>query len=175
MNQDWTLTLNLTTTVQEGYNQWGTPIVSTENNITADWQLLQVYAKGNGIVVKPGVKFDTYSIGLANPSAELSAWQATSAKVFVLGYDVEGKELTFKVSDDSGASIANATWTGISFDGKSLTQLKTGVKAEMVENQKWTLPSGSFTYGTAESVPEPTTATLSLLALAGLAARRRRK
>lgn len=39
--------------------------------------------------------------------------------------------------------------------------------------QLWKRPSGSFT-GTV-AVPEPTTATLSLLALAGLAARRRRK
>lgn len=41
--------------------------------------------------------------------------------------------------------------------------------------QYWNIPTGTFT-GTIvqDSVPEPTTATLSLLALAGLAARRRR-
>ncbi len=39
-------------------------------------------------------------------------------------------------------------------------------------NNGWTLPSITFT---TPVVPEPATATLSLLALAGLAARRRRK
>ena len=179
--QDWTLTLNLTTTVTSGYNKWGTPIVSTEDDPTAATQKIQVYAAvaGDSIIIKPNCGNDNYKVTLSGEA--MQAWKATSAKTLVLDYDVEGKALTFNVTDDSGTSIADVSWKNVSFvDGKTqsdkvLTQLKTGISADMVASQGWTLPSGSFTYGTADAVPEPATATLSLLALAGLAARRRRK
>ena len=181
LNQDWTLTLNLTTTVTSGFNQWGTPIISTENDATAATQLLQVYAgvAGDSMVVKPNRGDDNCKVTLGTDAHQ--AWKATSAKALVLGYDAEAKTLTFNVTDGIGTLIADKTWTSISFvDSKTktdkiLTQLKTGISADMVTSQGWTLPSGSFTYGKADAVPEPTTATLSLLALAGLAARRRRK
>lgn len=181
LNQDWTLTLNLTTTVTSGFNQWGTPIISTENDATAATQLLQVYAgvAGDSMVVKPNRGDDNCKVTLGTDAQQ--AWKATSAKALVLGYDAEAKTLTFNVTDGIGTLIADKTWTSISFvDSKTnadkvLTQLKTGISADMVTSQGWTLPSGSFTYGKADAVPEPTTATLSLLALAGLAARRRRK
>ncbi len=48
---------------------------------------------------------------------------------------------------------------------------RSDISVAYIAQYKYVSPSG----GGAESVPEPTTATLSLLALAGLAARRRRK
>ncbi len=175
LNQDWKLTLNLTTTVTSGYNQWGTPIVSTENDPTAASQIIQVYAgaAGDSLVVKANNGDDHYKVTLGDEAKQ--AWKATSAKVLVLDYEVDGKALTFNVTDADGTSIVNTIWEDVSFENKILTQLKTGISADMVANQNWTLPSGSFTYGKAVAVPEPATATLSLLALTGLAARRRRK
>lgn len=173
--QDWTLTLNLTTTVTSGFNDWGTPILSSENDPTAATQLIQVYAKdaGDAIVVKANNGNDDYTASVGNNVQ--NAWKDTSVKNFVLNYDVETTTLTLNVTTQEGVSIVSNSWSSVSYTGKKLTQLKTGISQDMIQSQKWTLPSGSFTYGKDDAVPEPTTATLSLLALAGLAARRRRK
>lgn len=178
--QDWTLTLNLQTNVTSAFNQWGTPILST-NSINGDYQLLQVYATANGekIVVKSNNDKDTYRIEKTQQGttgqADWDAWKATSAKTFVMDYKIETKTLTFNVTGANETAIASNSWSGIDFGDNVLTQFTTNISATQVASQGWTLPSGSFTYGKADPVPEPTTATLSLLALCGLAARRRRK
>ena len=170
--QDWTLTLNLTTNVTSAFNEWGTSILST-GDINNAYQTLQVYAgsAGNKIVVKANNNNDNYIIEQDN----WDAWKETSAKTFVLDYDIDTYTLTFNVTGADGTAIASNSWSGVKFEDKVLTQFTTNISAGQVQNNGWTLPSGSFTYGKADSIPEPTTATLSLLALCGLAARRRRK
>lgn len=79
----------------------------------------------------------------------------------------------FYVSSDAEA-IAGTTWLG----GEDLTNHFT-VKYEYVQSYDWgpwqVNMVGTYTGVTPPAVPEPTTSTLSLLALASLCARRRRK
>lgn len=170
--QDWTLSFSLKVTPTNGYNEYGTPILSTENDVFTPTQVLQVYAgiAGDSMVVKPNTHDDTYKFNL-NTNVQ-DVWKASSDKNFELNYDFETETLTFNVTDAAGTTILDAKMNNISFGDHNLSQLKTGISQNMLNSQQWSLPKGSFTYG---SVPEPTTATLSLLALAGLAARRRRK
>ena len=170
--QDWTLSFSLMVTPTNGFNNYGTPILSTENDPFTATQKLQVYAgiAGNSIVVKPNRGDDSCKSTLNTDVQD--EWKATSYKEFELSYDLETTTLTVNVTDAAGTSILDADWSGVTFDNCYLSQLKTGISQNMLNSQQWSLPTGSFTYG---SIPEPTTATLSLLALAGLAARRRRR
>ena len=173
LTQDWTLSFSLMVTPANGYNDWGTPILSTETDPTAAEQTLQVYAPkgGNSIILKPNRGDDKYKVNL--DAAVQDEWKASSYKEFELSYDFETTTLAFSVTDAAGTSIVDTKWSDVQFSNtQTLSQLKTGISQAMLDSQQWSLPSGSFIYG---SVPEPTTATLSLLALAGLAARRRRK
>ena len=74
-------------------------------------------------------------------------WKATSYKEFELSYDLETTTLTVNVTDAAGTSILDADWSGVTFDNRYLSQLKTGISQAMLDSQQWSLPTGSFTYG----------------------------
>ena len=92
----------------------------------------------------------------------------------------EGMFVTVTVND-KGSTIS------LAFDNRTTSIIKTGYVIDLADvtlmdgtpdgyNQGVTgISNASITYTPTKTVPEPATATLSLLALAGLAARRRRK
>lgn len=99
-----------------------------------------------------------------------------------LSYSAEDAKITFTAVGSNGITAFNYSVNKHIEEGTILTDLSTGLTQEVVDyfnsegGDYWSIPTGAFT-GTVveESVPEPATATLSLLALAGLAARRRRR
>ena len=90
-------------------------------------------------------------------------------------YDLTGTTLTTSMTSGSSRAWANGNPNGITpISSASIANLESLVIPEGESLDMVTL----VTTGVAQNmqlVPEPTTATLSLLALAGLAARRRRK
>lgn len=76
----------------------------------------------------------------------------------------EGTQMTLFNNEADGAVSVSSTAKVL------LTEGTTTMSATYTDN-----PDGSITITATEIVPEPTTATLSLLALAALAARRRRR
>lgn len=94
----------------------------------------------------------------------------------------ENGTITFTAVASNGLTPFNYSVNKFIEEDTILTNLSTGITQDLVDmfnaegTDYWSVPTGSFT-GTIvqDSVPEPTTATLSLLALAGLVARRRRR
>ncbi|MBR1997755.1 MAG: PEP-CTERM sorting domain-containing protein, partial [Akkermansia sp.] len=88
-------------------------------------------------------------------------------------------ELTDEQISSAGTPLS---FTNLSLAGVDLTGIETDVvfvdsqgKKVSTISENVTYDNNTGTFSVTASIPEPTTATLSLLALAGLAARRRRK
>ena len=77
----------------------------------------------------------------------------------------------YSVENNVTEKVVFASGT-LSLDAKDL---EIGGMASTIDNATFTTGGQTYSIPVAPGVPEPTTATLSLLALAGLAARRRRK
>ena len=93
-------------------------------------------------------------------------------KTFSLVADADAGKLSIYLDGVLVSSTADSTWTGSSVSGLQFGSEYAGTRklGGSMEINNITLTNGAV-YPT----PEPTTATLSLLALAGLCARRRRK
>ena len=72
-------------------------------------------------------------------------------------------------------SLASATWNENLFERSDEVPIQFSITGAESEVELWRGIVTASDIATTPVIPEPTTATLSLLALAGLAARRRRK
>ena len=129
------------------------------DNVAGNWYNLQgadtggVYVAGTNV---PGIFSTTAPLTLNTDIA----WDADKAQfVATLSY---GDNKTFMTSYDLGTTYSLEKFV-FSMDGPN------------DQNAVISISGLNVTYSVAPSIPEPTTATLSLLALACLAARRRRK
>ena len=86
--------------------------------------------------------------------------------------DKDGNTLVNSYVAASGLKSASAGKAALTFDDSVLTSYYFN---EYMGGNETNMKALSATVATTAPIPEPTTATLSLLALAGLAARRRRK
>lgn len=141
--------------------------------------MLATYA-GNGFQMYVGVGGQVNYKGAGNQSGDVAikdskgtAVTLTADKTYTFSVSHYGNITKYSVYDSDKnllgvAQHTNATWSG------TVSVLSTGVGGtygtfnnNMLANG-WSLPSGYI-------IPEPATATLSLLALCGLTMRRRRK
>ena len=113
-----------------------------------------------------------------------SAWDTAAYAALTFAIDKTGSTYTVLSVIDSAGTITNigaaAVDTGVTYSSisSSLVNKNSAVSEAYFYTGAWTADSlKQLTASTlqAKLVPEPTTATLSLLALAGLAARRRRR
>lgn len=176
---------------------------ATSLDTSKSYTLLSIRDSGyNGLanisVSNGNANFVLWNETSPHASVALSALGAESSLTFVLSRTTSNELSLTAYADNnftSGTSIG--TKTGWDFNNKNLTQLNFGgTTANYFQNVAGVMPSNAeasaftltgaayMTGGTATAadlqkysslVPEPTTACLSLLALAGLAARRRRK
>ncbi len=172
-------TLTVTTTLNQHGNNYGTGIIGTHDVYDGNGGAnnLRVYLGNPSQQNKVIFNMNNWSYektptdgNLVNPS------EMPLTFGFTLTYD--GKSLTYAPTADSDVIWDSATDSNIvtTFNFASLTNSTTNAEvpghAAVFAGQNTTI---SITKAGTLPVPEPATATLSLLALAGLAARRRRK
>ncbi len=171
---EWSIETTFTYKTDTKMGYWGTTILSTASNLTQDSYKggLQVYASKDGNLVVKGCGFDNGTSGTALGST-LTADSGYTVVLDVVYNDTEKNyttSLTLKGSD--GVKIGNTATSTYTFqESNVISHLYTACGQGAATS--WSAPSVTLkTSGVL--VPEPATATLSLLALAGLAARRRR-
>ncbi|MBR3927176.1 MAG: PEP-CTERM sorting domain-containing protein [Akkermansia sp.] len=131
-----------------------------------------------------------YGVGMGSGFESADFWAGGVAAAITLTYEYsKGTNATFVLLDAEGnvlqpvGGTANTSLRGQGLSYSSIVFNSDIVTKGYVFNQVVTaddakalgLAAAAATLAPAPSIPEPTTATLSLLALAGLAARRRRK
>ncbi len=157
MGQDWTLSFEFT--VSPANQSKSLTILSTDGlKMSADYtmHLARVYAAGQDYIPsdRNWINGGTYTCTMVYDSARDALTVAWGSK--------------------------KKTLTGVDFGSNVLSSFTTDLTDPSL-GSGWGISGGTFTGEAiarnplAPAVPEPTTATLSLLALAGLAARRRRK
>ncbi len=121
-----------------------------------------------------------FQVGMDLGAFDSLSWGSGTVASLVMTYDYNnGTTGVFTIADANGNvlnQIGGAFYQGLrgsNFDPNSL-QLHSSVLSASVYNQVMTADQAK-SLGASMIIPEPTTATLSLLALAGLAARRRRR
>ncbi len=179
---DWTLTAVITIGT-DSYNGWGTPALATGANVFSN-SGLQVYfsnAEVDGVMEHP---LKTGWFGGEHSDDTLRGTHDGDVLTLTYSFNKEAGQLHIDYTlqrggytyQDDGSSWYTNTDSG-NMNNLSITQLSTTIGTAALEG--WTLNSLTVARTVADpvtpAVPEPTTATLSLLALAGLAARRRRK
>ena len=121
-----------------------------------------------------------FRVGMDLGAFDSLSWSTGSIATLVMTYSYDtGTTGVFTIADDKGNvlnQIGGDFYTGlrgsnINFDS---LQLHSSVTSAYVFDHVMTSAEAKA-LGASMAIPEPTTATLSLLALAGLAARRRRK
>ena len=121
------------------------PYTGVNNTVAVDGSLTKTEGRNNLVSVAPG---GTYTVTLTKIGKDVTV-------------AVDGKETAYGVLADT----VSGNITDITFGGRQADNANNRIN-EVVH---------SASYSVLTVIPEPTTATLSLLALAGLAARRRRK
>ncbi|MGN0868129.1 MAG: PEP-CTERM sorting domain-containing protein [Akkermansia sp.] len=171
-SKSWIMDLTLSINASQSGNQWGTHfLISTADLEAGKNQMLFWVGSSGATHIRYNSGYD--SIQTEGSNVKLSEVGTYS---FHVVYDA-----TAKVVDTTIYSVNSQTQELT----KLLTQKNNGVDMSCLNNSSafystvgignattsngWTLPQVSIV-----AVPEPATATLSLLALAGLAARRRR-
>lgn len=171
INDNWEIDLTFVATASSGANEWGTCILATGTNPTGDSypQGFQLYLNVNGgLVIKGGLSGDLSGTASHNIASDGVMSDPGTYTVSLVHF---GTGLRGTVFDSAGAQLASQAWENVQWaDGTTVTQFCTNISDNMIANNGWERPTVSV-----KSVPEPATATLGLLALAGLAARRRRK
>ncbi len=153
--QDWTLTVDVTVGTA-AYNEWGSGVLASGSSFTEN-------SYSNGFQVWHAIN-DGTTLTKLNGSTETkleTPWSAGETYTFNVSYVAEtGVIRVTGAGFDASSTLTNAK------ELATITQLSSGV----IGLEGW-----SVAITQTASIPEPATATLSLLALAGLAARRRRK
>ncbi len=180
---DWTLTAVITIGT-DTYNTHGTPVLTTGADVFST-SGLQVYFTNKdyqGTVEHP---LKTEWFGGEHEDNTLSGTHAGDVITLTYTFDKDGgtagslhidytlQRGGYTYSDDGSTWYTNTDTTNMA--NLSISKLSTTIGTAALEG--WTLDSLTVTRTIEDTpaVPEPATATLSLLALAGLAARRRRK
>lgn len=182
LSKAWSLTFEAYTNYNNSSNYWGSTLLASGQNAIADGYSggFQVYhtSGGEGVTNPKGINMKLNSGNTTQvPAGDLNLPGLIKVQ---LAYDGSGT-LTYTLTTtgqnttegDSPQTVTGSVSTTYA-ESALLTHLSTNITSEMLGDKGWTLPSGTITY-TALVVPEPATATLSLLALVGLCARRRRK
>ena len=193
---EWSIETTFTYKSDTSMNEWGTTILCTTSELTDKYYFegFQVWAgvanaetgKGGDLVVK-GCGFDNGSYGttLTTENIKLTAGRSYTVVLDVVYTGVEKNyttSLTLKgaVEGQIGDTVTKTcTFTTSDVVTKLYTACQDGVTRvnEKNENLSYSATSWDPPKVTLKTsgvlVPEPATATLSLLALAGLAARRR--
>lgn len=169
MGQSWTLSFGFT--------------ISPANQ-TKDLTILSTApTMGRGVkliadIADTGHKFPTLYAPNVERSHNVTEWVQGGNLTCTMTYDSGNDTLTIKYGTDSWNK--GFSYNGVDYSSKVLSMFTTNLSDPSL-GSGWGISGGTFTgeaiapNPNAPAVPEPTTATLSLLALAGLAARRRRK
>lgn len=173
--ENWTLSITLTLDTKSSTNTWGSSVITTGTNpfpdgVFSDGLQFYVQDKGNGGDRKVG-QVNVKGSGLtsdAGTAMDMSTLLTSGTYTFTV--ERTGDSTVYSVTDSNGAVCGSKT-VDASWNNVMPTSFVTSINDTQLSNG-WTLPSVTFT---TPVVPEPATATLSLLALCGLAARRRRK
>lgn len=170
----WSIETTFTYKTDTAMNTYGTTILSTVSDLTANSYDggLQVWANKTGTLIVKGCGFDNGTRGHYLSTA-LTADSRYTVVLDVVYNEIAKNyttSLTLKGSD--GVKIGNTATSTYTFqESNVISHLYTACGQGAATS--WSAPSVTLkTSGVL--VPEPATATLSLLALAGLAARRRR-
>lgn len=178
---DWEFSFTATINPQVGTNDWGTTIITSHNapfpSDSTTVNGFQIWTSANGttdVQKTPGTVVIKSNGESGGGTTVVGDNKALSAGTYTFKVTHEENNTVYSVWGDDGliASTTKKTdWSDISVSSliTSIGGTYNNTNNKQLENN-WELPSGSF-----RVIPEPTTATLSLLALAGLAARRRRK
>ena len=172
LSKAWSVTVTGTADFSQGYNQYGTlPVSMDSNTVWGQTPPIRMYlSAGKKVVVHPSSGEASYN--LVEGTGDIVDYSIT------LSYNPNGAGansgrvyLTFTVTDEEGHTT---TQPGSQYWSTTLTRTCEELYGTLnvATQTNWTTPTITVTQMIA--VPEPTTATLSLLALAGLAARRRR-
>ncbi|MBR5887081.1 MAG: PEP-CTERM sorting domain-containing protein [Akkermansia sp.] len=177
MSQDWSMTLHFKAAAGSSTHYDTVTIFST----TPEMGALGLYAPTKNLnpQIAAGGTTKTVRVSSTTGANDLkwTAWGMGIEQVCKISYDAAADKVTVSVD----GLFSNQSISGVNFEGSVLTMLSTGITQEQMDTGRWGVFEGTFTGEAiapnpdAPAVPEPTTATLSLLALAGLAARRRRK
>lgn len=195
LSEDWSLSLELAICPgMQNEADLAVNLVSLNGtNFTMDW-VSEVPVTGSGNVVHfgtslavSGVNKETYMQTSNNtPMYQWGAGTLNTRAPYTytatLAYSAEKGEITVTAVSSKGVTAFSYSVNKFIEEETILTDISTGITQDIVDSftdngkKYWNIPTGTFTGTIAqESVPEPATATLSLLALAGLAARRRRR
>ena len=121
-----------------------------------------------------------HELDIGNDGQIVIALSADAAQSLTMGSGDISLTLVTGLSSTTGLNLdALASKTSFELTDELPTARSAANPAALIQNVSYALSGGNLvlraTYGAGDSVPEPSTGTLSLLALAGLCARRRRK
>lgn len=164
------------------YAKWGTG--NAWGNYTSYTYTVEEVNPETG-VLETVTKTSSYDLADLNGSAEGTGWDSVAGVGIVYAFDKQnGTTVALTLCDADGAAIFNhvITMSGLKSASAGAAAVEFG---DMVTSYYYSndvlsaddalAASGVAAVESMSVVPEPTTATLSLLALAGLAVRRRRR
>ncbi len=160
----------------EDANQWGTPLITTNTrdvfgSVSDGGFKLYLTDADNGLGDDKLVSYfsNNYAVDDYRKDYTSTMPALTPGDVLTFTYTYTAATMVAKMtfSDGSSTDSRSASLKGMTLDPISV--LVTSIGTGEATSNDWAISL------TVKSVPEPATATLSLLALAGLAARRRRK
>ncbi len=179
----YTLTFTLSDTFGDG-------TAANLFQLSSDWYIREQVGRYVGMSTS-GSSVDGDYASRLNSADKRADWDAST----IIDTDVAGAENTADYSGwfyegADGNALKGATITIFSADGNTTITFEAADQTIVLQRDKFYVPGNNFKFGLPDSVvfesasiaydhatysiPEPATATLSLLALAGLCARRRR-
>ncbi len=184
IGQNYTLSFDIKAGTDTALTTWRTLVGLQSKGVQNDNHALQLHHTGNGLALYNGKAYGHVSAAgsyteLISDTDCLGSFSSMTEWVNItIVSDVTNSTLSLYVDGEKVGSYTDwAPRAGVAGDDYSLTGLSFGRNSSAASNRLFNADvqiNNIKIYNTA-SVPEPTTATLSLLALAGLAARRRRK
>lgn len=164
LSQDWTMVIRYAAPTQEWLGTGSVTLL--EGNAGDDYFTLTARKNNTGFLIVNNISptLESKIDYKPNFKSTSGASNITLTVTYVGGY--------LNVKFSNGSTTVTSDAFDLNLGGMVLSGFSTGIGDSHV-GSKWVRPTVTFT-GATVTVPEPTTATLSLLALAGLAARRRR-
>ena len=173
-------TIYLDCTIASG---WGTRIFYSNNDEEPGNNAFFMWHGNGNNTPRTAVKFRGFGFQKGQSDHQVKDTEtdsniAYSSGTYTFNYTKDGDTITLSVYDEDytliGKSVGPVAADGVAVpDAGTISKLYSDITSQMINDNWYTMPI--VTISTVKPIPEPTTATLSLLALAGLAARRRRK